>query len=201
MPARPSRTVLTFVVSVIVSLMGAVLLLAAPANATAPSSAAGPSHTSASESAAPCVLPKASDDDTISIIGRICDRRETPAAPVEGVDVTVEDSSGDAVGEATTGADGTFEVAAPGHLGREPRQGVHRHASTRRPSPRAPRSTNGEDLERQHLDQPRQRHLVTFPIGENPDGVTGKVDPGGAARSSAASSSRCCSRWPRSACR
>ena len=33
-----------------------------------------------------CQFPKASDDDTISILGRICDRRNKPQIPVEGVD-------------------------------------------------------------------------------------------------------------------
>jgi branched-chain amino acid transport system permease protein len=71
---------------------------------------------------AACKLPEPTDDETISILGRICDRRETPQAPVEGVDITVEDSGGNVVGEATTGADGTFVVQLPGasidHLGK-----------------------------------------------------------------------------------
>ncbi len=174
MPARPSRTVLTFVVSVIVSLMGAVLLLAAPANATAPSSAAGPSHTSAAESAAPCVLPKASDDDTISIIGRICDRRETPAAPVEGVDFTVEDSSGNPVGEATSAADGTFEVPLPGtsveNLGKEFVVVIDEETL-----PEGAALTNGEDLERSISINLDNDVSITFPVGENPNSVSGKL--------------------------
>ena len=174
MPARPSRTVVTFAVSVIVSLMGAVLLLAAPANATAPSSAAGPSHTSASESAAPCVLPKASDDDTISIIGRICDRRETPAAPVEGVDFTVEDSSGNPVGEATSAADGTFEVPLPGtsveNLGKEFVVVIDEETL-----PEGAALTNGEDLERSVRINLDNDVSITFPVGENPNSVSGKL--------------------------
>ena len=43
----------------------------------------------------PCALPEPTDDDTISVLGRICDRRESPQVGVEGVDVTVEDESGD----------------------------------------------------------------------------------------------------------
>ena len=64
--------------------------------------------------AAECALPEPTDDDTISILGRICDRREDPQVPVEGVDVTVEDEAGEVVGEATSGADGTFIVDLPG---------------------------------------------------------------------------------------
>ena len=70
-----------------------------------------------------CALPPASDDDAISVLGRICDRRETPQAPIEGVSITVEDSSGNVVGEATTGPEGSFEVVLPGstvsNLGKE----------------------------------------------------------------------------------
>ena len=174
MPARPSRTVVTLAVSVIVSLMGAVLLLAAPANATAPSSAAGPSHTSTAESAAPCVLPKVSDDDIISIIGRICDRRETPAAPVEGVEFTVEDSSGNPVGEATSAADGTFEVPLPGtsveNLGKEFVVLIDEESL-----PEGAALTNGEDLERAVRISFDNDVSITFPVGENPNSVSGKM--------------------------
>src|SRR5687768_17132456 len=63
---------------------------------------------------AKCQLPKATDDDTISILGRICDNRETPPAPVEGVSITVVDEADAEVGQATTQPDGTFEIPLPG---------------------------------------------------------------------------------------
>ncbi|HZJ04179.1 MAG TPA: branched-chain amino acid ABC transporter permease [Nocardioidaceae bacterium] len=66
------------------------------------------------EGGAACALPQPIDDDVISILGRICDRRETPQAPVEGVSVTVEDSSGSVVGEGASEADGTFIIDLPG---------------------------------------------------------------------------------------
>ena len=69
---------------------------------------------STSGAAAQCKFPKASDDDTISVLGRICDRRDTPQTPVAGVAITVEDGEGNVVGEATTGDDGTFEIPLPG---------------------------------------------------------------------------------------
>ena len=47
--------------------------------------AAAPFSQSAGGTAA-CELPEPTDDDTISIIGRICDRRETPQVPVADVD-------------------------------------------------------------------------------------------------------------------
>ncbi|QIK66807.1 branched-chain amino acid ABC transporter permease [Nocardioides sp. HDW12B] len=156
--------------SVIVSLMGALLLLAAPANAAAPSST-GPAS---SASAGPCVLPKASDDDTISIIGRICDRRESPAAPVEGVEFTVEDSSGNPVGEATSAADGTFEVPLPGtsveNLGKEFVVLIDEESL-----PEGAALTNGEDLERSVRISFDNDVSITFPVGENPNSVSGKM--------------------------
>ena len=170
MHARHSRTVATLAVSVIVSLMGALLLMAAPANAAPPSSSAPAS----SASAGPCVLPKASDDETISIIGRICDRRETPAAPVEGVDFTVEDSSGNPVGEATSAADGTFEVELPGdpvsNLGKE-----FVVLIDEKTLPEGAALSNPDDLERSVQINLDNDVSITFPVGENPNSVSGKI--------------------------
>ena len=67
----------------------------------------------ASPGGASCVRPEPTDDETISILGLICDRRETPPAPVEGVRFTVLED-GEVVGEATSGANGTFVVDLPG---------------------------------------------------------------------------------------
>ncbi|WP_183093425.1 ABC transporter permease subunit [Nocardioides stalactiti] len=69
-----------------------------------------------------CALVKPTDDDTISILGRICDRREKPPVAVPGVRVTVEDEAGEELGEATSSEDGTFVIDLPGtsieHLGK-----------------------------------------------------------------------------------
>jgi len=102
------------VVVLLVAVLGALLaFLAAPAHA----------DTSTEEGeAVRCALVKPTDDDTISILGRICDRRERPAIAVPGVAVTVEDADGELIGEATSGEDGTFVVDLPGaaieHLGK-----------------------------------------------------------------------------------
>ncbi|HWM74591.1 MAG TPA: hypothetical protein VNQ53_12660, partial [Nocardioides sp.] len=99
--------------------LGAVLL--ALLAVLAPAAAASPA-TSADGSAS-CELAEPTDDDVISILGRICDRRESPQAPVEGVTVTVEDEAGEVLGEATSGPDGTFVIDLPGaaidHLGKK----------------------------------------------------------------------------------
>ena len=97
---------------------------------TVASATAAPVTTAAaSGAAAECALPEPTDDDTISILGRICDRRESPQVPVEGVDVTVEDDAGEVVGEATSGADGTFVIDLPdlGGAARLVRQNVKVH--------------------------------------------------------------------------
>jgi branched-subunit amino acid ABC-type transport system permease component len=100
MPALHTR--IAALIALLIVAIGAVAF-AAPAEAT----------TSATTTAA-CQFPKASDDDTISILGRICDRRNKPQTPVEGVTITVENDAGEVIGEATTGPDGTFEVPLPG---------------------------------------------------------------------------------------
>jgi branched-chain amino acid transport system permease protein len=96
----------------IAGLLLAVVVAALTVMATAQTAAASTSPTNAAAPA--CVLPKATQDDTISIIGRVCDTRETPQAPVEGVNISVEDDTGKEVGKATTGADGTFSIPLPG---------------------------------------------------------------------------------------
>lgn len=78
----------------------------------APPAHAGPA--TVPNAATQCALVKPTDDDTISILGRICDRREQPPIAVPGVAVSVEDEDGNVVGEATSGEDGTFVVDLPG---------------------------------------------------------------------------------------
>ena len=80
--------------------------------ALAPAAVASPA--SAADGSASCELAEPTDDDVISILGRICDRRESPQAPVEGVTFTVEDDAGEVIGEATSGPDGTFVIDLPG---------------------------------------------------------------------------------------
>ncbi len=54
------------------------------------------------------------DDNTVHVKGCLRDDREDPAAPVEGVVVTVTDSAGEVVGEDTTGENGVFDIPIPG---------------------------------------------------------------------------------------
>jgi len=126
--------------------------------------------TTSDEGGARCALPEPTDDDVISILGRICDRREQPQQPVEGVTVTVEDESGNPVGEATSGADGTFVFDLPGtaieNLGKVFVLTIDEDT--------LPEDTEPEVLQRNvpiNLDNDTS---VTFPVGEAAFGGSGK---------------------------
>ncbi|HSE71980.1 MAG TPA: hypothetical protein VLA97_14550, partial [Nocardioidaceae bacterium] len=112
-----------------------------------------------------CVLPATTDDDAISIIGRVCDTRETPQAPVEGVDISVEDESGNPIGEATTGADGSFEIVLPGatidNLGK-----TYAVKIDEKSLPEGASLRNPEDVERTVQINLDNDVSVTFPVGE-----------------------------------
>jgi len=150
-------------VGALLAMLVTALVMAGGAVATA----ATGSSASASGGAAECALPEPTDDDTISVLGRICDRRESPAVGVEGVKVTVKDSAGETVGEATSGADGTFVVDLPGDavslLGKSFSVALDEQS--------LPEDTEPETLTRTvpiNLDSDQS---VTFPIGD--------VGPGG----------------------
>lgn len=147
----------------IAGLLLAVVMTALAVVSTAQSAAASPGT---SEGDAPaCVLPQSTDDDTISIIGRVCDTRETPQAPVEGVDISVEDSSGNAVGEATTAPDGTFEIPLPGttidNLGKTFTVKIDEESM-----PDGAALRNPDDVDRPVKINLDNDVSVTFPVGE-----------------------------------
>jgi branched-chain amino acid transport system permease protein len=112
-----------------------------------------------------CVLPATTDDDAISIIGRVCDTRETPQAPVEGVDISVEDEGGNPIGDATTGADGSFEIVLPGatidNLGK-----TYAVKIDEKSLPEGASLRNPEDVERTVQINLDNDVSVTFPVGE-----------------------------------
>jgi branched-chain amino acid transport system permease protein len=136
-------------------LVGALVLGGASATAATGSPAA------TSGGASECALPEPTDDDTISVLGRICDRRESPPVGVEGVQVTVKDSAGETVGEATSGADGTFVVDLPG----DPASLLGKSFSVSLDEETLPEDTEPEVLTREvpiNLDNDQS---VTFPVG------------------------------------
>jgi branched-subunit amino acid ABC-type transport system permease component len=145
-----------------------IVMTATAVLASAPAASAAPQASAAGGTR--CALPQPSDDDTISIIGRVCDNRETPAAPVEGVAISVEDSSGNEVGQAETAADGTFEVPLPGssidNLGKTFTVLIDEESL-----PEGAALRNPEDLDRPVKINLDNDVSVTFPVGE---GVIGQ---------------------------
>ena len=113
------------------------------------------------EGGAKCALPAPKDDDVISILGRICDRREEPQVPVEGVTVTVEDSSGAVVGDDTTGADGTLQIDLPGSSV----ENLGKSFTVRIDEASLPKDTEPEILSRTIAINLDTDQSVTFPIG------------------------------------
>jgi branched-chain amino acid transport system permease protein len=154
MHARPKRiaALLALAIALLVSVSGAASAAAAP-------------H--AAEGGAECALPQGTDDDVISILGRICDRRETPQTPVAGAAVTVEDEAGEVLGEATSGADGTFVIDLPGtvvdHLGKTYVVKIDEES--------LPEDTSPEVLQRQVAVNLDTDQSVTFPVGEAETGT------------------------------
>ena len=124
-------------------------------------SASAAAEGTASEGEAGCVGPKPTDDDTISILGLVCDRRETPQAPVEGVSITVEDSEGEVIGEAVTGADGTFTVDLPGTAV----ENLGKSFAVTLDEESLPEDTKPEVLARTVAVNLDQDQSVTFPVG------------------------------------
>ena len=149
MHARPKRiaALLALAIALLVSVSGAASAAVAPR---------------AAEGGAECALPQGTDDDVISILGRICDRRESPPAPVEGAAVTVEDEAGEVLGEATSGTDGTFVIDLPGtvvdHLGKIYVVKIDEES--------LPEDTSPEVLQRRVAVNLDTDQSVTFPVGE-----------------------------------
>jgi branched-subunit amino acid ABC-type transport system permease component len=143
---------------------GLLLAVVMAALAVASTAAAASAQPGAAKAPA-CVLPKPTDDDTISIIGRICDTRETPAAPVEGVSLSVADDSDNTVGKATTGPDGTFTIPLPGetidNLGK-----TFTVKIDEKTLPEGAALRNPDDVTRPVTINLDNDVSVTFPIGE-----------------------------------
>ena len=156
-PPRSVRHVVTLLLAAVLAVLATATVVAAPATAAG----------------ATCERPAPRNDDTIHIQGCLTDSREKPPAPVQGVDISVQDDSGADVGKATTDATGLFDIALPGktidNLGKTFTVKIHTDTLPK-----------GADLR-----NPDQKSLkveiklqgdkyVTFPIGDEVTG-TGKV--------------------------
>ncbi len=116
----------------------------------------------ATASSAP--VTTAQDDNVLNIKGKLVDTREKPPAPVEGVEITVEDDAGEVVGTATSDADGLFSVP----LG-EDIDVVGETYTIKLDEETLPEGTelrNPEQVELQRQVKISADISVTFPIGE-----------------------------------
>ena len=145
-----------------VGLRGAAMLLVAVAMTTlATSGSASAVDSGKSGSTAECSSLKDNNDDTISILGLVCDRRETPQVPVEGVSITVEDSTGEVVDEVSTKPDGTFVVDLPGSA----LDNLGESFTVRLDEDSLPEGSQPDVLERTISINTDSDQSVTFPIG------------------------------------
>lgn len=83
------------VVALLLMTVFAAFAVSGPAQAAIPSSAS---------------VSTAEDDNVLNIRGKLVDTREKPPAPVEGVEITVEDDAGEVVGTATSDSEGLFTI-------------------------------------------------------------------------------------------
>jgi branched-subunit amino acid ABC-type transport system permease component len=142
------------VVALLLTTVFAVFAATGPAQAATPSAAA---------------VVTAEDDKTIDVKGKLVDTREQPPAPVEGVEISVEDDAGGLVGTATSGADGQFRIP----LG-EDIDVVGETYTIKLNEDTLPEGTelrNPEQVELQRQVKISSDLFVTFPIGEGTIGT------------------------------
>ncbi|KQY64032.1 branched-chain amino acid ABC transporter permease [Nocardioides sp. Root140] len=118
-----------------------------------------------------CQLTKPPDDETLSIYGLICDRRESPRVPVPDVTVLVKDASGNEIGRSVSGPDGSFVIDLPGepisYLGKTYAVSVDKATL---PEDTEPEKTDLKIAINTDTDQP-----VIFPVGAAGPGAEGKL--------------------------
>jgi len=161
MHARPKR-----IAALLFAMVVSFLLTAGTGAATA-----APVPLAAQQS---CVKPPPRNDDTIHIQGCLTDRRETPPAPVPGVKIAVKDETGKVVGTSASDKTGIFDIPLPGkaidNLGKT---FVIDIDSKTLPKGAALRNPKQVSLKVQlKLDSDV---YVTFPIGNELSGGTGKI--------------------------
>src|SRR4051794_19862013 len=116
MHARPRRTapLLPAVLAVVAVLAVLAVALTTLLLTTAGSASAAPRTQAPTAAAKACIKPPPRNDDTIHIQGCLNDQRKKPPAPVPDAKISVEDSSGKAVGKGTSNASGVFDIPLPG---------------------------------------------------------------------------------------
>ncbi|HET6625571.1 MAG TPA: branched-chain amino acid ABC transporter permease [Nocardioidaceae bacterium] len=117
------------------------------------------------------------EDDTINIRGKLVDTREKPPKPVEGVKISVTDDAGKPVGEATSGADGTFAVPLPGGAAEVVGETYTINIDTET-LPEGTALRNPKQVSLQQQIKLSSDVFVTFPIGDLPNPPVGKAVQG-----------------------
>jgi branched-chain amino acid transport system permease protein len=165
MRPRPSR-----IAALGVALFAAVIAVLAT---VPPATAAATTTGTPTADSQTCTRPPARNDDTIHITGCLLDQREKPPKAVPGVSISVEDESGKEVGTAESDETGIFDIALPGasidNLGKTFTVKIDTETL---PEGTALRNPKQVSLERTlNLDADV---FVTFPIGDQSAGSTGK---------------------------
>ena len=145
-----------------------------------------------------CVKPPKRDDDTIHVQGCLRDLRGDGDKAVPGVTITVLDDEGNVLVEGETDQTGLFDLALPGTVIDVLGTSIVVEIDTDTlPEGTALQNPKQESLTADINTESDQ--FFTFPIDDAPE-VDAQVGPGHRPARAAASSSRCCSRWPRSGC-
>ena len=153
------------------ALVAAIALAALALIVAAPMASATTAPATAAQS---CQKPPQSEGDSIHMIGCLTDNRDKPPSPVADVAVTVEDESGEVVGEDTSDAQGVFDVTLPGtsvdNLGKS--------FTIKIDTETLPEGTSLVDEKKTSLTTRITTDadiFVTFPIGEESAAGTGNV--------------------------
>jgi branched-chain amino acid transport system permease protein len=126
-----------------------------------------PAHAAASteDAASTCQHGPERDDDTIHFTGCLEDLRQKPPVAVPGVDLTLEDGSGEIIGTGTSDDSGTFDIPLPGeaidNLGKTFVVRIDVDTLPKGTALRDPKQVSLEITPRLDADV-----FVTFPIGD-----------------------------------
>jgi branched-subunit amino acid ABC-type transport system permease component len=126
----------------------------------------------AQAAAGPCGSPPKRDDGTIHVVGCMADTSQTPATPVAGVKITVEDDAGAVIGTDTTDANGLFDVPIGDAL--DVLTKVYVVKIDKDSLPDGSELRNPDQLELEVSTNLESDISITFPIGEVAGG-TGKA--------------------------
>lgn len=121
-----------------------------------------------------CVKPPARDDDSIHIQGCLTDTRDSPPSAVPGVEISVEDSSGNAIGQGSSDETGLFDIPLPGTA----LDNLGKTFTIKIAEKTLPKGAALRDPEKVALKQKVNLDsdvFIAFPIGDLPDAATGKA--------------------------